>query len=670
MDFFSEYLQPLTTWVYNHPEWALLLTFIISMGESLAFIGSIIPGTVTMTAIGILAGSGAMRVDLTLLAATLGAIIGDGLSYSLGRIFSDRLGNMWPFARYPKWLDYGKEYFTRHGGKSVLIGRFTGPLRSIIPIIAGIMGMNRLHFFIANVTSAIGWAFLYVIPGVLIGAASSELSPKSSSKLFIVILVLLATVWILSLFLKWLFIRISHWLNIGANAYWTSLINHSRLGGFAKFITPMQEREHHSTAMMFFLLLFFLVLTPLLVIISTQSEGVSAFNESVYQFCLSIRTHDFDSFFIIERLNISFLSLLSFASLILFYAFYHRDWRLLRFWLSLIITSNIMAAVLSLWISSPIQISSLADLGALTFPLKRLLFATSLFGFLVFYMATFYKQTLSIILSILLLTMLLFSGMALIYLGEEWVINVIIIYLLGFTISLIHWILYRRISSPRSRSLLLILLSILVLIISASMSSFMHFGKITKTIQPCIKQYVIHQKAWWNQQQPILPLYSKNRFGKKSGLMNIQYLGSISALQQSLENAGWKKQHDSLFYSLILRIGKQESSVTLPLMAQLYKNKKPYLMMSYGLSNDNDGVIIRFWRSNYHIYNHHQVIWLGSIQEQITSKYKNKTDLIDNLLASLKGYEIKKITINEKIDLLKNTMPPTIWIIDELYTSR
>lgn len=148
MHLFTDYIQPLTIWLHNHPQWALLITFIVALAESLAIVGSIIPGSVTMTAIGILAGSGVMRIDLTLIAAALGAIAGDGASYLLGYVFSDRLTNIWPFSRYPSWLSYGKDYFARHGGKSVVIGRFVGPLRSIIPVIAGMMHMNHWRFLL------------------------------------------------------------------------------------------------------------------------------------------------------------------------------------------------------------------------------------------------------------------------------------------------------------------------------------------------------------------------------------------------------------------------------------------------------------------------------------------------------------------------------------------
>ncbi|MBA4697619.1 MAG: DedA family protein [Legionella sp.] len=213
-DFFTDPIHITTHWLYAHPCWALIFTFLIALAESLAIIGSIIPGSITMTTVGILAGSGVMRIDLTFSAAILGAIVGDGLSYLLGYYFSDHLINKWPFRRYPQWLGYGERYFERHGGKSVLIGRFIGPLRSIIPVIAGMMKMNRWHFFFANTVSAVGWSILYVLPGILIGTAGNELPPQKASHLFFLVLSGLIGLWIFSLGVKWVYIRLSRYLRL------------------------------------------------------------------------------------------------------------------------------------------------------------------------------------------------------------------------------------------------------------------------------------------------------------------------------------------------------------------------------------------------------------------------------------------------------------------------
>lgn len=189
-------IQPLIQWLQVNPEWALCVTFLIAFIESLPVLGTIIPGSITMTAIGILAGTGIMRIDATLIAATLGAIAGDAGSYLLGYLFRDQIHDMWFFRRNPNWLTYGKSYFEKHGGKSVLIGRFVGPLRSIIPVIAGMMHMNHWRFFLANSISAVLWAILYVLPGVFIGESRLAWLPKQTPQRILLIVSLLILLWL------------------------------------------------------------------------------------------------------------------------------------------------------------------------------------------------------------------------------------------------------------------------------------------------------------------------------------------------------------------------------------------------------------------------------------------------------------------------------------------
>ncbi len=191
---FAQYIQHITTWLQANPNEAISIAFIISLTESLAIIGAIIPGTVTMTTIGVLAGSGLMRIDLTILATLLGAISGDLISYALGYAFRDTIHNLWPFTRYPRWLEYGKKYFYNHSWKGILIGRFISPIRSIIPMIAGMMHMHYWRFFIVNFFAALAWTIVYLLPGILIGAASIEFSWKKILELLLVFCVAISSI--------------------------------------------------------------------------------------------------------------------------------------------------------------------------------------------------------------------------------------------------------------------------------------------------------------------------------------------------------------------------------------------------------------------------------------------------------------------------------------------
>src|SRR5690349_9726034 len=97
-------INPILQWLNAHPNLAGLGTFIISAAESVAIIGTIVPGSVMMTAIGTLAGAGVIPLWSTIVWAILGAIVGDGISYWIGRSFKDRLHDVWPFRTRPQLL--------------------------------------------------------------------------------------------------------------------------------------------------------------------------------------------------------------------------------------------------------------------------------------------------------------------------------------------------------------------------------------------------------------------------------------------------------------------------------------------------------------------------------------------------------------------------------------
>ena len=210
-DFFKDVIQITILWMQNHPHAALLLTLVVACIEAVAVLGILIPGSVTMTFLGLLVGAGIMRLDLTLLATIIGTVIGNGISYTVGAKFSDTIITVWPFNKYPHWFEYAKTHFIKHGGKSILIGQFLGPVRSMIPLIAGIMHMQPWRFYCMTSISALLWAIIYISPGTLIGTASRKFTTTVTMQIFIILLLLLALVWLASIALKWLCIKYKHY---------------------------------------------------------------------------------------------------------------------------------------------------------------------------------------------------------------------------------------------------------------------------------------------------------------------------------------------------------------------------------------------------------------------------------------------------------------------------
>jgi len=163
---FAEYTDALHEFVRNHREWAAPIVFVLAFGESLAFISLLLPFWALLVGIGTLIGSADTLNFWTILcAASIGAALGDWLSYWLGYHYHEQIARMWPLSRYPNLLPQGHKFFEKWGVWAVVIGRFSGPLRASVPIVAGITQMPWLKFQIANWGSAFLWAGILLSPG-------------------------------------------------------------------------------------------------------------------------------------------------------------------------------------------------------------------------------------------------------------------------------------------------------------------------------------------------------------------------------------------------------------------------------------------------------------------------------------------------------------------------
>ena len=186
--------------IATHSAWAALIILVAAFGESLAFLSLLIPGTAILLAAGTLLPRGILPVWPVLIGAAVGAILGDGLSYWIGRRFGREVHRVWPFTKYPGLIPRGIEFFKQHGQKSVFIGRFFGPVRAVIPLAAGIMRMQRGRFWLANVASALLWAPTILFSGAVVSEVAERIAPEANlgPVAFLVLIILgIGGVWIM-----------------------------------------------------------------------------------------------------------------------------------------------------------------------------------------------------------------------------------------------------------------------------------------------------------------------------------------------------------------------------------------------------------------------------------------------------------------------------------------
>jgi membrane protein DedA with SNARE-associated domain len=182
-----------------HSTWAALIILVAAFSESLAFLSLVVPGTAILLAAGTLMPRGILPVWPVLIAAAVGAILGDGVSYWIGRRFGDAVHRIWPFTRYPGLIPRGIKFFKRHGQKSVFIGRFFGPVRAVIPLAAGIMGMLPARFWLANIASALVWSPTILFSGAIASELAERIAPEANLApvAFLVLVILgIGGVWI------------------------------------------------------------------------------------------------------------------------------------------------------------------------------------------------------------------------------------------------------------------------------------------------------------------------------------------------------------------------------------------------------------------------------------------------------------------------------------------
>jgi membrane-associated protein len=132
-------------------------------------LGSLIPGSTIILSLSALIATGDLNLTAVLASAMIGAALGDGTAFWLGRDKPRLVYGLWPLNKYPDVIKRSERFFRDHGSIAVFFARFVPPVRAFVPIIAGAMQMPPQRFFMFNLPAIALWAPAHVIPGMLAG---------------------------------------------------------------------------------------------------------------------------------------------------------------------------------------------------------------------------------------------------------------------------------------------------------------------------------------------------------------------------------------------------------------------------------------------------------------------------------------------------------------------
>ena len=640
-----DFFLNLTTWITSHPNLAGFTIFITSFAESLAFVGLIMPGAAMMLTAGALIATGALSFWPTMGWAVCGAVLADGLSFWIGHRFKDHIRSFSLFARYPEVLTRGEEFFNRHGGKSVFFGRFVGPVRPVIPIVAGMMGMGHTRFTVYNILSALGWAPAYLLPGMAFGA-SLALAGEVAERLAILLVLLMLLGWLVfSVFRRGVLFLFTHW------PVWEKrLINRINnrpvlqrwLGGFF-------DKDSSLIRPLILLIIIFVAASWLFLGITEDvmtGDPLVRSSKSLYHLLQGFRTPWGDLIMVGMTMLGDAAVTVPLVLAALFWLLLKKD----RYSALFLTVTATVGFLLVTGVKQMTKIPRPVDMygGAVhwAFPSSHATMSLVIFGFLAMLCSremTVKKRWLPFGLALFLI---LGIGYSRLYLGAHWLSDVVGGFSLGtawlilMTVAFLH-------GKRACRSQGLFRFSLILFILAAAVHWSSGFTMNMLRYQQQHPTTRISTSQWLEQGWQQLPAWRIDLGGEKEQMLNLQYAGRLADLQVRLEQTGWIKPLALTPATSLHWLMKNPTIRDLPILPQVNDGRNEKLLLIHTLPESKATFMaLRFWPADV-VLDGSTPLWVGTLSTMNIRSYLNlihlpRTESTRNpvpLLPALSGME-------------------------------
>jgi len=615
----------LTTWISGHPGWAYAAIFLAAFTESLTVVGLFVPGALVMFGAGAVVAVGSLDLLTTLAWATAGAIAGDTCSYWMGRHYRAELHNRWPFNRYPKLLAMSTAFFHRHGGTSIFLGRFVGPVRPVIPTVAGMFGMPPARFYAANMLSALGWAPIYILPGVVFGAALGLAGAVATrlALIFVLVLVLISGgIWVVSRSLIWLKPRVEQ--GLAHLQAWASSAPSARTGSLrgiaAALLDPVRPESRVLLLLAAILIaaawMFFGVIEDVL-----TGDPLVRVDNAVYHLLQGLRTPLGDSVMIaLTQLGDAAVTL-PVVTAVLLWLVWQRAWRPAAYWLAAASFGTLLTVILKAGFGLPRPLSLYDGSLAFGFPSGHAAMSMVIFGFL----AVLTARELSLrgqlaVFSVvaLLAGLIAFSRL---YLGAHWLSDVLGGLSFGIAWVALLGIAYLHRPAPALAARGLLAVAAIALILGAIVHA-------TNQRDADAVRYAVHrpftlitQPDWWSQGWQLLPAWRIDIEGEYEQPLTLQWAGSLEFLRARLTAQGWQEALPMNGKSLLLWLAPRPPAMKLPLLPHVHDGRHEALALIRPIKGRPDQrLVLRLWPTEKMLRVPRVPIWAGTVTEERISR--------------------------------------------------
>ena len=607
-------MHSLLEWIAQHAYYAGAAVFLVALTESLALVGLFIPGTVIMFGIGALVPTGAMNLWTTLAWAAAGAIAGDGISYWLGHRYREQLRFQWPFGRHPKLLARGEAFFRQHGYKSVFLGRFIGPLRPIIPAVAGMLGMPRQRFFFVNILSALSWAAVYILPGVVFGA-SLELAGAVASRLAVFTALLLVAI----LGLVWGIRHANLWLHLrweASLAYlqiWASAPGEGR--AFRGFInTLLNPAKPETRALLVFAGLLVLSAWGFFGILEDIVTGdpLVLIDSSVYHMLQGLRTPFGDNIMVaLTELGDTAVTLTVVLSVLLWLS-WKRAWRAAAYWLAAAGFATLLTPAIKAAVSRARPFPLYEGSSMFSFPSGHATMSMVTYGFLGVLITRELSPRGRLIAFTAIIPLIVLIAFSRLYLGVHWLSDVLGGVTFGMAWVAVLGIAYSRHTAEALPPRGLMIVAFSALLVGGAWNMATQHAADTLRYAARQETRIMSQQDWWSNTWQTLPAWRIDIEGEYEQPLTVQWAGSLDSLLHRLLAAGWREPPDETYW--LLWLDTTRPAMQLPLLPRVHDGHYEALALIYPVANRNDQrLVLHLWNTGVVLRERNQPVWVGAV---------------------------------------------------------
>jgi undecaprenyl-diphosphatase len=601
----TDWLHGLLNWVAQHPGASGAFVFAVAALEALPFLGYLVPGILILFGVGALIAAGAMHLVPTLVLAAVGAVAGDAAGYLAGRHLRTRLPRMGPFKKYPALIRRGNDFFARHGIKSILLGRFVGAVRPIVPTVAGAAGMRPGVFFAVDVPAAIAWAPCYILPGAVFGV-SLGLAAQVATRLAVLLLLVVGIPWLMVWSTRNLYSFLQPLLERWVNALLRWSQRHRRLGRLGPGLADPSQPEAPALAILMLALIAGAWAVFLLVRGWSGSFHVTPFDVLVYRLFQHLHTPWSD----VAGIALSQLGnwyiygpLIGVIFVALIVA---RQARAAAHWAT--------AAVLGATVAFTLQ-----ALAGIVRPSESLLVRADMDGQLI--LCTVVYAFLPAILTsgsqrawpyyATAGTAIALTAFSRLYLGSLWFSGALISVGTGLLWSALMTLAYRRQRLRPAPTRRLGFAAVATIIASAALTWSTALSSDLRLYHQPEPTYRMTPQTWSKGSYNRLPAYRVDIEGRPRDPLNLQWLGGLDAIRRQLGARGWQQPKPLTLANTLLWLSGKVDIRQLPVLPQVQNGHGQALIMIYPIDAQGEWVL-RLWPSRWLTYRGAQ-LWVGNV---------------------------------------------------------